>query len=175
MCLAGIAIVALGIVCLVNPGTTILSLALAIGLMFLVGGCSAFAAWGSLRHFLPQSGLIFFSALMQVLLGLFFIINPAPLAIGLPFIFAFWVMFEGVNIAIESFDFKRVGFSYWWLLLCIGVLAACFGAYGLYRPELSAQTLSVIVSVGIILDGIGYWIRVAAANKLEKFIKEIAA
>ena len=111
---------------------------------------------------------------MQVLLGLFFIINPAPLAIGLPFIFAFWVMFEGVNIAIESFDFKRVGFSYWWLLLCIGVLAACFGAYGLYRPELSAQTLSVIVSVGIILDGIGYWIRVAAANKLEKFIKEIA-
>lgn len=173
MCLAGIALVALGIVCLVNTGSTLLSLAWLLGLFFLVAGCCEFAAWGKLHLILPQSGLLFLSAMLQVLMGIFFIIHPVSLAAALPFVFAFVILFEGVRIAIESFDFKQVGFRYWWIMLLFGLLAAAFGVYGFFQPAISATTLIILVSLGIVLAGVGYWVQVAGINRFEKRLKQL--
>lgn len=173
MCLAGIALVALGIVCLVNTGSTLLSLAWLLGLFFLVAGCCEFAAWGRLHLILPQSGLLFLSAMLQVLMGIFFIIHPVSLAAALPFVFAFVILFEGVRIAIESFDFKQVGFRYWWIMLLFGLLAAAFGVYGFFQPAISATTLTILVSLGIVLAGVGYWVQVAGINRFEKRLKQL--
>lgn len=173
MCLAGIALVALGIVCLVNTGSTLLSLAWLLGLFFLVAGCCEFAAWGKLHLILPQSGLLFLSAMLQVLMGIFFIIHPVSLAAALPFVFAFVILFEGVRIAIESFDFKQVGFRYWWIMLLFGLLAAAFGVYGFFQPAISATTLTILVSLGIVLAGVGYWVQVAGINRFEKRLKQL--
>lgn len=173
MCLAGIALVALGIVCLVNTGSTLLSLAWLLGLFFLVAGCCEFAAWGKLHLILPQSGLLFLSAMLQVLMGIFFIIHPMSLAAALPFVFAFVILFEGVRIAIESFDFKQVGFRYWWIMLLFGLLAAAFGVYGFFQPAISATTLTILVSLGIVLAGVGYWVQVAGINRFEKRLKQL--
>lgn len=173
MALAGVALVALGVVCMIHSGATLLSLAWVAGLIFLVAGCSEFAAWGRLHRFMPQSGLLFLSALLQVIVGIFFLVHPASLMIALPFIFAFFVLFEGIRIAIESFDFKQVGFRYWWTLLLFGVLAAAFGIYGLYCPAVSAETLTVLVSVGIILAGVGYWVQIAGINRFERKLKQL--
>ena len=46
MCLAGIALVVLGVLCIMYPGNTLLSLAWAFGLMLIVTGCSTFGAAG---------------------------------------------------------------------------------------------------------------------------------
>ena len=92
MSLAGVALVALGVVCLVNSGATLLSLAWVIGLIFLFAGCSEFVAWCRLHRFMPQGGLIFLSALLQVVVGVFFLVHPASLMVALPFIFAFFVV-----------------------------------------------------------------------------------
>lgn len=173
MCLAGIALVVLGVVCLIYPSSTMLSLAWVLGLIFLIAGCSEFAAWGKLHTFLPQSELLFLSALLQVLMGIFCLVHPLSLAAALPFIFAFVVIFEGIRIAVESFDFKQVGFRYWWLMLLFGILATAFGVYGLFQPVASATTLTILVSLGIMLAGIGYWVRVAAINRFQKKLKQL--
>lgn len=173
MSLAGVALVALGVVCLVNSGATLLSLAWVIGLIFLFAGCSEFVAWCRLHRFMPQGGLIFLSALLQVVVGVFFLVHPASLMVALPFIFAFFVLFEGIRIAIESFDFKQVGFRYWWILFLFGLLAAAFGIYGLYRPAVSAETLTILVSIGIILAGVGYWGMIYGINRCERKLKQL--
>lgn len=172
MCLAGVALVALGVLCIVYPGTTLLSLSWLFGLFFFLGGCTQMAAWAATRGFMPLSGLSFFSALLQIILGCVMLFHPAPVMIALPFLFAFWLLFEGINLAIGSADFKRVGFGNWWILCCFGVLAACFGVYCLLNPAASVETIAWIVGLGIILDGIGNWVKVALVNKVEKrFIK----
>lgn len=173
MCIAGIALVALGVICLVNSGSTLLSVAWLLGLMFLIAGCCEFAAWGKLHLILPQSGLLFLSALLQVLMGVYFLVHPVALAAALPFVFAFVVLFEGIRIAIESFDFKKVGFRCWWIMLLFGVLATAFGIYGFFRPVVSATTLTVLVSLGIIIAGAGYWVQVAGINRFEKKLKQL--
>ena len=162
MCLAGVALVALGVMCILYPGSTLLSLAWVFGLMFFLGGCTEMAAWSATRGFIPMSGLMFLSALLQIILGAIMLFHPAPLMMALPFIFAFWLLFEGINLAISSFDFKRVGFRRWWIVCCFGVLAACFGVYCLVNPNVSVETIAWIVGLGIILDGVGNWVKVAA-------------
>jgi len=50
----------------------------------------------------------------------------------------------------------------------MGILSACFGVYCLVNPNVSAETIAWIVGLGIIIDGIGNWVKVALINKLEK-------
>ncbi len=174
MCLAGAALVALGVLCIIYPGDTLLTLAWALGLMLIVSGCSTFGAWATFRAFNPFSGLTFLAALMQVLLGIILIINPAPLAIALPFIFAFWVLYEGIGLLLDSFNYKRLGWSKWWLLCLISILVIVAGCYGLFcDPIASANVLAWLVGIGIILDGVGNWIKVAAVNRVEKRLHKI--
>ena len=168
MCLAGIALVALGVLCIMYPGETLLSLAWLFGLIFFVGGCTQMAAWASTRWFMHRSSLMFFSALLEILLGCLMVFHPAPVMLALPFIFAFWLIFEGVDMAIGSFDFKLVGFRNWWVVFCLGLVAACFGVYCLINPNVSAETIAWVVGLGIIIDGIGNWVKVFVINKLEK-------
>lgn len=34
--------------------------------------------------------------------------------VSLPVIFAWWVLIEGIIVAVQSFDYKQAGFSAWW-------------------------------------------------------------
>ena len=44
--------------------------------------------------------------------------------------------------------------------------------YCLLNPAASVETIAWIVGLGIILDGIGNWVKVALVNKVEKrFVK----
>jgi uncharacterized membrane protein HdeD (DUF308 family) len=175
MCLAGIALVVLGVLCIMYPGSTLLSLAWAFGIMLVVTGCSTFGVWATFRAINPFSGLTFLTALLQLILGIVLIINPAPLAIALPFIFAFWVLYEGIGLFVDSFNYKRLGFRRWWVLCLLSLFVICAGCYGLfYNPAASANIVAWLVGVGIIADGIGYWIRIAAANRVEKKLTKLA-
>ncbi len=175
MCIAGCALVVLGVLCIIYPSDTIMSLAWALGLILLVSGCSSFGAWATLRAINPLSGLTFLAALLQVILGIVMIINPAPLAVALPFVFAFWVMYEGLNALLDSFTYKRLGFSKWWLICLFGVLMICAGCYGMFSdPVASAKTLAWLVGLAIIFDGVSYWVRVYAVNRVEKKLRRLS-
>ena len=173
--LAGIALVVLGVFCIMYPGNTLLSLAWAFGLMLIVTGCATFGAWATFRAINPFGGLTFLTALLQLILGIVLIFNPAPLAVALPFIFAFWVMYEGIGLMVDSFNYKRLGWNKWWVLCLLSVLIICAGCYGLFcNPVASATTLAWLVGLGIILDGVGNWLKVAAVNRVEKRLHKIS-
>ena len=168
MCLAGLALVVFGVLVIKNPGATMGSISVAIGIALLVSGCATFAGWMSVGRLLPGRHLWFFSALAQIILGISVLCSPVSLALVLPLLFAFWLLYEGVSLALEAFDFKRVGFNNWWIVLGLGILVGSLGIYGLYNPEASAATISWLVGLSIIFDGIGYWVRLFIVNKFEK-------
>ena len=84
MCLAGVALVALGVFVIKNPGTTLLSLAWVFGLLLGISGAMQLDVWRNIRGFMPRSGMVFFSALLQLILGIILFCNPAPLSSWLP-------------------------------------------------------------------------------------------
>ena len=85
------------------------------------------------------------------------------------------MLYEGLNLLLDSLNYKRLGFSKWWLLCLLSVLVICAGCYGLfYDPAASATTVAWLVGIGIILDGIGYWVKVAAVNRVENKLHKLA-
>ncbi|MCR5014652.1 MAG: DUF308 domain-containing protein [Bacteroidales bacterium] len=173
LAVSGILLIALGIVCLCNSVETLFATAWLIGLLTLLSGITTMVFTFKTQLFLPNSGSRMLSGLLQVLLGFFFLFNNAALTASLPFVFAVWVIVEGVSLAIRSFDYKRVGFAYWWVILILGVAAAVLGILGLRNPVASGYTISTLLGIAIIAFGIANLVAFFGLNKLGKAFKEL--
>lgn len=168
LCIAGVLLIALGIVCILNPAGTLFTAAWIIGFMTLCTGISKLIFTFRTQLFLPNSGTRMLSSILEIIIGLIFLGHNIFVAISLPVAFAAWIMVEGIIIAVDSFDFKRVGFSAWWCLLLLGIAGAILGCMGLRNPDASAAALSALIGIGVILSGVAYIVAVAGVNRFEK-------
>lgn len=173
LCIAGVLLIALGIVCICNPSNTLFAAAWMIGCFTLLAGITKLIFTLKTQLFLPNSGTRMLSAILGIIIGCIFLAHNLFVAFSLPVVFAAWVMVEGIIIAIDSFDFKRVGFPSWWCLLLLGIAGAVLGGLGLRNPVASAKMLSTLIGIGIILNGIAYIVAVAGINRFEKKVESL--
>lgn len=170
--IAGVLLVALGVLCLCQPTETLFATAWMIGCFTLISGISKMVFTFRTQKFLPNSGSRMLSALLLIILGIIFLANNLFVTISLPIIFAMWVLIEGVIVVVNSFDYKKYGFQYWWVILLLGLAGAVLGVLGLRNPDVTAVTLSTFIGIGIILIGVGYIVAVWGVNKFEKQVKQ---
>ena len=168
MGITGALLVALGVVCIVNPGATLLSTSILIGILTLASGISTFIMWAKVKYFMPTGNLLL-SAILQIILGLFFLNNKLLTAAALPIVFACWLFIEGVILSIRSFDFKAVGFKSWPILLVFGIIAAIIGLYSIIHPfNVATAVMAYAIGIGIISLGIVDIVALFGINKLKK-------
>ena len=159
--IAGCLLVILGIVCICKPAGTLFATAWLIGCFTFFSGLFKLIFTFRTEGFLPNSGSRMLSAILQILLGCFFLFFSEALTLSLPVAFAIWVLLEGVIIAVQSFDYKRVGFPYWWVILLLG----------LRHPDATGQTLATLIGLGIIALGLSYLFALVGIKKFEHQIK----
>lgn len=169
--ISGILLVALGILCIANPEATLFATAWLIGCFTLVSGISRLVFTFRTERYLPNSGTRMLSALLQIFIGILFLCNNIFVAISIPIVCAMWVIVEGVILFIQSFDFKKVGFSSWWLLMLLGIGIAVLGILGLYHLDATGYIVAILIGVAIIAIGIAYLV---AFTGIHKFDKEVA-
>lgn len=166
--ISGILLVILGILCICKPAAALFTTAWLIGCFTLAAGMAKLVFTFETEAFLPNSGSRMLSGVLLVILGLIFLFNNFFVTLSLPIIFAMWVLIDGVIIAIESFDFKKVGFPSWWVLLLLGIAGAVLGVLGLKNPDVSAATLSTLIGIGVITLGLAYIFAVCGVSRFEK-------
>jgi len=171
--IAGILLLILGVICLFKPVETLFASAWLIGLITLISGLMMLLFTFRTQMFLPNSGTRMLSGLLQMFLGIFFLSHNVSLTAALPYVFAIWVVVEGITLFIESFDFKRFGFSFWWCIMLLGLAAAVLGFFGLSNPAAAGRTLTVLIGLGIIANAICYLIALAGLDKLVTKVKEV--
>lgn len=169
--IAGCLLVILGIICITRPAGTLFATAWLIGCFTLFSGMFKLIFTFRTERFLPNSGSRMLSAILQILLGIFFLAFSGALAASLPIIFAIWVMVEGIIIAVQSFDYKRVGFPYWWVMLLLGIGAVILSIFFVRNPVDSAVTLSTLIGIGIIALGVSYLVALVGIKKFEKQVE----
>lgn len=169
--ISGILLVALGILCIANPEATLFATAWLIGCFTLVSGISRLVFTFRTERYLPNSGTRMLSALLQIFIGILFLCNNIFVAISIPIVCAMWVIVESVILFIQSFDFKKVGFSSWWLLMLLGIGIAVLGILGLYHLDATGYIVAILIGVAIIAIGIAYLV---AFTGIHKFDKEVA-
>lgn len=173
LAIAGVLLIVLGVVCICRPAATLFTAAWIIGCITLLAGISKLIFVFRTRFFLPNSGSRALSALLEIILGIIFLANSMFLTATLPVIFAMWILIEGVIIAVQSFDYKTAGFSFWWILFVLGLAGAVLGCLGLRNPDVSAVTLSTFIGIGVIVLGVAYLLALIGINKFEKKATEI--
>lgn len=170
---AGIILIALGVLCICFPAETIFTTTWIIGCFTLFAGIAKMIFTLKTQLVLPNSGTRMLSSLMQIIIGIFFLCNNLFVAMSLPVAFALWVMIEGIAIAIQSFDYKHVGFGNWWLLLVMGIAVAVLGCLGLKYYDITSRTISTLIGIGIIAIGGAYLLAYTGINRFEKGMKDV--
>lgn len=172
MGITGVILVILGVICIASPISTILSLAWIIGLLAIVSGVATFLNWLSMRRYFPQSGTILLSAVLLMAVGVIILRNDTLMASMLPLLFALFLIVEGFSLAIRSFDYRKVGFDFWWLNLILGIAAAILGLACISVPGVGGASLSAFVGVGIIVTGVVYLVALSAVNRFERKLRK---
>lgn len=170
LCIAGILLIVLGVYCIVKPNITLVNAAWFLGIVTLLTGISKMIFTFRTQAFMPNSGTRMLTALLDIFFGLFFLFNIMSTAISLPFVFALWVIIEGISVIVLSFDYKKVGFQYWWALLLLGIVGVVLGILGFKNMDVTAVTLSTLIGIAVILFGLAHILAVVGVNKFEKVV-----
>ena len=169
---SGILFILLGIFCIARPGAALFSMAWLLGLITLISGIAELIMVLNAQRFIPNSGTRVLSAIFQIVVGCLLLGHKWLVTISLPVIFAIFVLVEGIIIAVKSFDYTQVDFKYWWCLLILGVAGAVLGFLGLRNPDVAGKTLSILVGIGVIAEGVSYLVTLGGINRFEKRVKD---
>lgn len=171
--ITGVLFIVLGVVCICNPAETLFSMAWLIGCFTLFAGISKLVFGLRTQNFLPNSGTQVLMGVVDIMFGIFFLANSIFVAASLPFLFAFWIIFEGISLFISAFDYKRLGFGGWWGIMLFGIAGTVLGFFALKYPEASGMTLSTLFGCALIVNGIAHVVAFIGIKKLEKHVGEV--
>ena len=159
--------------CQSRPDAALFSMAWFLGLITLISGVAELIAVLNAQRIIPNSGTRVLSAILQIVIGCILLSNKMLVTVSLPIIFAVWVLVEGIIIIVKSFDYKQVDFKYWWCILILGICGAVLGLLGLRNPDAAGKTLSILVGIGVISEGISYLVTLRGINRFEKKVTAV--
>ena len=166
-------LIALGVVCIFNPGASFASAAWLMGLFILVSGISSLIFGLRAQAFLPNAGSTTLLAVFQIIIGLMLATNLLASEVALIAVFAMWVMFEGVSLAVLSIDYKKGGYDRWWIMLLLGVCSIILGFLALRDPEYTGTFLGILLGLGILANGIVRIVAFFGLKRIEKHLRDL--
>lgn len=146
-------IIALGIIVLLNPAETLVSLSLVIGIFMAASGISALIFYFSAARGFMGAGSVLFTGISDIVIGILFMNHGDFVARLFAFILGLWLTIFGVERFVRSFDFKNVGLKNWWLTLVLGIVCAALGILSMSAPITGAVLVSLVLGIGFILHG----------------------
>ena len=164
---AGVALAAAGFFCMLAPGLTIVTIAAVVGAFFLVAGVFDIISYIRLRNILPRSGWELAYAIIDVLLGLIFLLHPLAFSAVVPWLVGVCFVAFGVFEVVASVKAHGWGVPMWGWALFSGVLNVLCGVAFFVMPQMLSIFLAIIllVRVGAVARFIYCMVRLAAAEE----------
>lgn len=151
--LFGILMIISGIIALFNPLNTLIMLAYIIGFLMILSGVSALFYFADIRGSTGASWVLL-NGIISVIFGIIILANIQITGAFIPFLAAFWAIFQGIISIVSSFDMKKVGVNRWYLMLIGGIISLIIGIILTFHPVLAALVVSVMVGIALIFYGI---------------------
>ncbi len=150
--ISGILFTIFGILCIASPGLGLLSTGMFIGIIMLIAGITITSfALTFTGH--EGWGWRLVEGLIDIFFGIILLWNPGVTALAIPMVIAFWAIFRGVMLFVDSFSYKKLGMSDWWGFLLLGVIAVIFGFF-MFR-YLGATAIATGWMIGVIMLSMG--------------------
>ena len=146
--IVGLIMALLGVYVLFNPVTALMALALYLGIAFIAMGIGYIAFY---RY--AKSHLLLAIAIVDIIIGLLFVLNLSVTATTLPIIFAMWVLFVGILQIVTAFEYRDMGDSTWGWTLTAGLIGIIFGFMILFYPVVGVLTITAFMGAALVLYG----------------------
>lgn len=142
----GIIVLALGVVVLLFPQTSYLTMTLLFGIVIILSGAMYLGM--AMSKDIKGRGWLIVSGIIEIFLGIVLTMMPAVSAIALPLCLGFWLIFKGASLIGLGYGLSKIKGSGWgWTLFSALLLIIC-GIIILLQPLLYGME-AVIWWVGI--------------------------
>ena len=155
----GVLLILFGLLCLFFPGATLMSIALMAGVGFLFAGIMDIVTYARDREVLGLSGWFLAYGILDVVIGLMFIVHPVATATIIPWLIAAFIIVFAVFEIVESVAMRKAGSSLWGWVLVSGILSGILGVLFFTMPILFAYYIAffaLLRGVGLIIFGLSY-------------------
>ena len=149
----GIIITVFGIVMFFFPMETYAIITFLIPVIILLHGVSCLATYFGSDSDSPASGWVLADGILSAIVGGWLLFSPDIMAMSLPMIFGFWVLFAGVLRIISSITIRREVRAWIWLLLW-GITSVLLGIFLLNHLVLAGLIITYLTVLCFILMGI---------------------
>lgn len=152
---SGILAIILGVYLLSSPLTTLVSIAIYIGMAMLISGISEISSFfATEKHY--RTGWVLVSGIISTLLGLWVMIGRGTVALVtlLPILVTAWIIFNGVTRMAEGFAFKAAGVTSWGWVFAFGLLSVIAGFVLIFHPMYAALLIANLVAISFIVHGV---------------------
>ncbi len=147
--LRGILAILFGIVALVYPGITLLSLALVIGAWAFIDGVFAIAS--AFGHSGREAVWYVLEGLLGIAVGVATFFYPNLTAQALVYLVGFWAILTGIFEVVAGFELPL---SRDWLLALAGALSIIFGVLVFFNPGSGALAIVWLIAVYALVFGV---------------------
>lgn len=144
----GILLVLTGIYAFVAPGMDMTVLAT----LFIVG-CFVTGIGYIISYSRTKSGWGLAIGIINVLFGLFFVINFWTTVLLVPFIAGIYLLFAGVSEIIFATQVRKA-FKTWWIYLIFGILAILLSLPMMFYEMFGIATVAILLGVFLVVTGI---------------------
>ena len=163
--LLGVLFILLGLWVLKTPLQSYLALSMLFSISFFVSGIAEIFYAVSNKDHLDGWGWILTGGIVDLLIGILLIPNPALSMLILPYFIGFGVMFRSIMAVGQSFELKTYGGGEWVWLLLLGILGLLFSFILLWNPLFAGMTIVMWTALAFITIGI---FRILVSFKLKK-------
>lgn len=145
----------LGLVLLIWPGVSIRVFCYAFGAILLLYGVVTIASF-----FLRDGGgpgsfvLELFLGIVAAAVGLLFLIRPAFVASLLPVVVGLTILVDGLVNLKRALALRRMDYGRWNVPLILSIVSVALGLVVVIRPFLAAETLTMLIGVTLIYEGL---------------------
>lgn len=148
----GIIVLALGIIVLIFPQASYLTLTLLFGVTIIMSGI-IYIGMATSKD-VKGRGWLIATGLIEIILGIILAMMPAISAIALPICLGFWLMFKGASLIGVGYGSKDSASSGWgWTIFSAIVLIIC-GIIILMQPILYGMEAVIWwTSISLIIGG----------------------
>ena len=159
---AGILLVLCGMFFVFAPGLTLVTMTVFAGAAFLVSGIFDIVSYIRFRKVANMSGWALAYAILDIVVGLMFLIHPLALAAVIPWLIGLFFIIFGVFEIVGSFKIKGPGSSLGGWLLFSGISGALCGVLFCVFPA----SFVIYMAVFVIMRGVSLAIYGASSRTI---------
>lgn len=92
--------------------------------------------------------------IVGIALGVFLFISPKFLLGVLPVVLGIVIIIDSVVKLQNAFDYMRMGYGRWWIMLILSVVTCALGVLILTDPFMAAMTLLTFIGISMIVNSV---------------------